>query len=533
MKRILVVDDERPVVDGILHIVKRDLADEFEIVGTASTGREAIDRASTLGPDIILLDVRMPGLSGLDAVRELRRRGSEAVFILVTAYERFDIALEAVELGVLDYLLKPVTREMLARSLRAAAAFVDRRGELEHREIEHKEREERLHAFVETAFLHAIVLGEKIGPQLEKYRKALALEEEVFLAVAIAFRSTEGSTQVEEAAAMHERIRETLRYKSRALVGPLFRKMCIVIIPLKEEAEALAAEAELREILSQALETKVGRGPLRLGFGRVADGDELHEAWNEALLDLWGEGARSEIQRGSPRGHKGGIDAVDKDHEDYADHEAYSAAIVEGSAESAREALERIVLSLRYRTGLTMAERFRLASLFGGAYRSLEKRKALGTDQANEEFDMRDLLEVADGPDMELALRARHERVAEWLRLMPRHSVAVAGAIAFVRDNFGGSITLELAADAVGLSPNRLSRLFVEETGKGFSDYLIQFRIERAKAMLLLPEASIKQVSVACGYPDPNYFSRLFKKVTGLTPTAFSSGTMEAKNEAQ
>jgi len=122
VKRILVVDDERPVVDGIALIVGRDLAADFEVVGTASSGKEAIERAPALTPDIVLMDVRMPGISGLDAIRELRRRGSDAAFVLVTAYERFDIAREAVELGVLGYLLKPVARDDLNAEAAHAAA---------------------------------------------------------------------------------------------------------------------------------------------------------------------------------------------------------------------------------------------------------------------------------------------------------------------------------------------------------------------------------------------------------------------------
>lgn len=184
MKRVLVADDERPLVETILRIVRRDLSSEFEIVGTASSGREAIERADSLSPDIVLMDVRMPGLSGLDAVRELRRRGSEAVFILVTAYERFDIAREAVELGVQDYLLKPVSKEALAQSLRSASALIERRDEFERREIEYREREERMRIFVETAFLHALALGESLGPQLQSYRQALSLEEPLALAAA-------------------------------------------------------------------------------------------------------------------------------------------------------------------------------------------------------------------------------------------------------------------------------------------------------------------------------------------------------------
>ncbi|MEI6389013.1 MAG: response regulator, partial [Spirochaetota bacterium] len=113
MKRVMVVDDERPVVEGIVLMVQRDLGEEFAVVGSASSGREALERFGDLAPDIVLMDVSMPGISGLEAIRELRRRSSNAAFILVTAYERFDIAREAVELGLGGYLLKPVSRETL------------------------------------------------------------------------------------------------------------------------------------------------------------------------------------------------------------------------------------------------------------------------------------------------------------------------------------------------------------------------------------------------------------------------------------
>jgi two-component system response regulator YesN len=103
--------------------------------------------------------------------------------------------------------------------------------------------------------------------------------------------------------------------------------------------------------------------------------------------------------------------------------------------------------------------------------------------------------------------------------------------MAFIRENYGKQVSLELAADSVGLSPNRLSRLLVEESGRGFSDLLIEYRIEKAKELLREPGASIKQVSAACGYPDPNYFSRLFKKVTGSTPSSFPNGSSEAHDE--
>jgi two-component system, response regulator YesN len=222
MTRILVADDERPVVESISYLVRRDLGEEFEVVGSASSGREAIEKAAALAPDIIIMDVRMPGISGLEAIREIRRRGSLSAFILITAYERFDIAREAVELGVLDYLLKPVSKDALATSLRSAAGLIARRSEIERREMEHREREEGMRGFIETALLQALMLGERSGGEIEKYRSALGLAESEAALMAAAFLPSKAAFDpAAESRAAYEALRDTLRYKTRALVGPL------------------------------------------------------------------------------------------------------------------------------------------------------------------------------------------------------------------------------------------------------------------------------------------------------------------------
>ncbi|MDP3176528.1 MAG: response regulator [Spirochaetaceae bacterium] len=193
MIRILVADDERPVSEGISLIVRRDLSGEFEVAGIAASGREAIEKAVELKPDIVLMDVRMPGISGLDAIREIRKRGLASAFILVTAYERFDIARDAVELGALDYLLKPVSKDTLARALRSAAEEIRSRAEREKREMEHLEREEGQRPFVESAFLLAVMLGERSAAELASYREALGIRGEAAIAAAAAFLPASGA----------------------------------------------------------------------------------------------------------------------------------------------------------------------------------------------------------------------------------------------------------------------------------------------------------------------------------------------------
>lgn len=532
MKRILVVDDERPVVEGISLIVRRELAPEFEVAGSASSGREALEKALALVPDIVLMDVRMPGISGLEAIREIRAKGSEAVFILVTAYERFDIAREAVGLGVLDYLLKPVSRDKLALALRSASAFLDRRRELEQKEIEHREAADRLNAFVEASFLQGIVLGERRGADLALYRQVLRLDEDSAMAVAVAFAPDSATGHPSAASALHARLRETLRYKTRSLAGPLFDGRCLVLLPFHggdagSVRGAEAARGDFLSVLESSYAEELSGGVLRLGFGSARPLEDSSLSWNEAVSDLFSPGGSGTARYAAPSDPAKG--------KPFEADERFLEEALSGTPERAGLALEALLGELRDgpKDGSTGARSglYRVAALLGAILRALARRGLLDPAEAAAMLDMEDLRAAWEGGSFEAAARARLGRVSAVMGRAPRWSQPVARTMAYIRENYGRQVSLELAADSVGLSPNRLSRLLVEESGRGFSDLLIEYRIEKAKELLREPGASIKQVSVACGYADPNYFSRLFKKVTGSTPSSFPNGSSEAHDE--
>lgn len=532
MTRILVADDERPVVDGISHIVRRDLAAEFEVVGSASSGREAVEKAVLLAPDLVLMDVRMPGLTGLDAVRELRSRGSRASVILITAYERFDIAREAVELGVLDYLLKPVSKDALAKSLRSALGIIERKGELERREIEHREREESMRGLAEAAFLEALMLGERSAAEMERYRSALGIAEPFALVAAAAILPSPAAVDPEaDCAALYESFRLTLRYKTRAIVGPRLRGVAALFLPLRDAAEGEDSARALAAVIEQAHPEELARGKLRLGFGGARPFAQAGQSWSEALARMLGSPERPP-ERPGEAGRRAEGAASRLAAESFDDDAAFLESLAAASIEKAGLALERVLSPLRMEASVSLPERHRLASLFGQAVRELRRRDALSGAAAEAAMDLSDLLSASSGIELELASRSRFSALATAAQAGPRRQTPLDAAIERIKEDFGRPLTLDLMAGELGISSARLSRLFVEGTGRGFSDFLIEYRIERAKEMLLEPEAAIKQVAAACGYPDPNYFSRLFKKVTGLTPSAFSSGTMEASNES-
>ncbi len=120
MIRLLIADDHPVVRDGLRGMF--EAAGDFDVVAEASDGREAVDRAAVLDPDVVLMDLRMPVLDGVAAIRELRNRGVQARILVLTTYDTDGDVLSAIEAGAIGYLLKDAPAGELLRGARAAAS---------------------------------------------------------------------------------------------------------------------------------------------------------------------------------------------------------------------------------------------------------------------------------------------------------------------------------------------------------------------------------------------------------------------------
>jgi DNA-binding NarL/FixJ family response regulator len=116
--RVLIVDDHPVVRDGLRGMFDR--CDDVAVVGEAADGREAVDRALALGPDVILMDLRMPGTDGVTAIRDLAARGVASKVLVLTTYDTDSDVLPAIEAGASGYLLKDASPAELERAIRTA-----------------------------------------------------------------------------------------------------------------------------------------------------------------------------------------------------------------------------------------------------------------------------------------------------------------------------------------------------------------------------------------------------------------------------
>jgi two-component system response regulator YesN len=117
MYKLLIADDE-PIERSTLALIISRSFDNIEVVGEASNGREAIAKTQELKPDIIVMDIKMPGINGVEAAKAIKALNCHIKVIIVTAYDYYDYVIESMKIGIDDFLLKPVLREDLETSLK-------------------------------------------------------------------------------------------------------------------------------------------------------------------------------------------------------------------------------------------------------------------------------------------------------------------------------------------------------------------------------------------------------------------------------
>ena len=119
MYKILLADDEGIVLEALTFIIQKNFPDTF-IIETAKTGRNVIELAERFRPDIAFMDIQMPGINGIEAMKEIRATNPNTVFIILSAHDKFDYAKEAINIGVLEYINKPMEQTEIITIIKKA-----------------------------------------------------------------------------------------------------------------------------------------------------------------------------------------------------------------------------------------------------------------------------------------------------------------------------------------------------------------------------------------------------------------------------
>ena len=157
MYRILLADDEGIMLESLKKIIESEYGNECEI-HCAKSGRAVVETAQAYPPDICFMDIQMPGISGIQAIREIKKFNSSAVFVIITAYDKFNYAKEAVSLGVEEFLTKPVNKKVILETCAKMMAKVDQTRQKRSDDLRIREKLETVVPMIESGYINNILL---------------------------------------------------------------------------------------------------------------------------------------------------------------------------------------------------------------------------------------------------------------------------------------------------------------------------------------------------------------------------------------
>lgn len=502
--KIFLVDDEQPVLDGLSLTIKKRF-NNLTVCGTARNGKDALLQIPLCKPDLVLMDVRMPGISGLETVRELKKVAPNVLPILLTAYERFDIAKEAFELGVFDYLLKPVSQDTLVACLENAINKIEERSLIEDKSVKTENKLLLHEKLLEDAFFLCMSSKEKANQLAEEYLRALNYTEEKGLFIGFKYSCNqandgEENNEVQSVTEISEYLKSVLSYKTDCLVSVYETDTIIAFVPLaKSETEKSLYDFVKK---NSSLDRKWLTNIL---VGKEKTMNTLYEDFNELLLAVNSSQEKKVV--------------------------LLSEAVPISTDSSNTPLLEKLINAAEEKNELAFFESL------SSAYKRIK-------DFSKCDYDVQSfltacqiscylILETIDTREPFKALFFSQNISYEYLHSYFKQlflergnrgttSKIVNAAIKYLEENYMKQISLEETADYLKISPAHLSRLFAQNKQVSFIDWLTEMRISKAKRLLLSGTKNIKEISNAVGYSDPNYFSRLFKKITGKTPSEYS-----------
>lgn len=533
MYKIMIGDDEGIVIDALTFIIDRHFGDDC-IIESAKTGRSVIELAETFRPDIAFMDIQMPGINGIEAMKEIRESNPNTIFIVLSAYDKFDYAREALGIGALDYLNKPIRQDVIVDIMKRAMQKVDAEREKRSRDLMAREKLESVAPIIESGLIYSVLFQENYADDTDKFKHLLGIDtDKGFMMVIECGESVEGSHLINTVGASvrlqpnYKALREIVKDHFSCVVGSMMANMVIVFIPCEESYADSGEEYTGRIQVIEAARNMVRElkkrldAQFRVGIGSVQRIDEAALSYTEAVNSLRLSTGSVAHVKDLPIGCDYEPDypiETERALLDKTEQGDVSGALIQAGhffdwmTESYPDAVMDI--KLKALEMVLWAEQISYKS-GGRTYQFKARHDYLPA-----------IIEMKDYEELRTWFIGKIQEAARNIATKKEKSSGsiVARAKEYIKAHFGKDISLDDVSREVNISPYYFSKLFKEETGENFIEYVTSVRMEKAKGLLSSSDKSMKEIGLEIGYADPNYFSRTFKKNVGVTPTEYKEG---------
>ncbi|WP_173472643.1 response regulator [Eubacterium ruminantium] len=532
MYKILIADDESIVIDALKYIIENNFPDKC-MIECANTGRKVIEQAEYFRPDIVFMDIQMPGINGIEAMREIRKTNDSIIFIVVSAFVKFDYAKDAIDIGVLDYINKPIDKDEIISILDKAMKKVDLTKTKRSEELSNKEKLEIVTPIIENGFIYSLIYQNHSEDELSNFRTLLSIDEDAGYMMALQFGDMDSKGHMENAIGTtvrlqkeYSRIKDAVKTFFKCCVGAMMGNMILVFVP-KNVPES-AQEYEIRiEIINNARKMtrelrRMFDAWFRVGIGTIHRLESLVESYNEAVRSLAFNSSDSVV-------HVNDMSILRNYETDYpVDTEnALFKSIEEGNVNRATfyskaffdwmmEKHDQNVMDIK----LKVLELVLRAEKIGFDSGSMIYRFNMRSEYLDDIMKIQIMTQLYDWFLAKITgvcnniLTKREENTVDIIK----------NAQTYIEKNYSKDLILDDVSKELKISPYYFSKLFKKRTGSTFIEYVTAVRIEKSKELLRNTSKSMKEICIEVGYADANYFSRTFKKNVGVTPSEYKEG---------
>ncbi len=513
MFKLLIIEDE-PVERETLKLMLDNNCGEMFQIETAENGFKALERAEKWLPDIAMVDINMPGMNGLDTIRALKKKNAQMRFLILSSYNRFEYAQEAVKLGVEDFILKPAKVGTLKAALEAAA---------EKLEMVKKDREdnsflqqkiEEVRPLVESECIYALI-GEKTEKEIKSSMDFLGYEVKSGFCFVIEFK--------DRPRFILYKVRQALTEVGLKCLGEQFHNIIVFFVLSEKELE----ERKTREVgnFVTMLLKETGIKGTRVGVGQMErDLYNFYLSYRQALAVMK---QREEPWKKSIYLHDKENDRNEKELS-YHIIENLVEALKKTDEEAMRNSLKQMCTEFIMKTEVLSYARNQIYRILLIVLEQIKKNDISFENIFEPPFSLEEVLEVTNRKELELyaALWLNHLMQAMYKYKKINNHFLIEQALQYIEEHYGENIMLDDIASYLEVSSFYLSKLFKKATGRNFTDLLAEKRVEKAKT-LLRSQMSVKEITFAVGFNSQNYFTKVFKKYCGITPTEYKNKTEE------
>lgn len=495
--KVVIVEDNPTTVLSLVKTIDWDVM-KCEVAGTAGDGESGGVMIRQLKPDIVLTDIRMPVKSGLDMIADVREDVPDCRFVIITGYDEFQYASQAIKLGVFDYLLKPIDNEEVMRTVRRAAAVT-------RRQMENDVALEQAENLKMRAQLLTLLTNDsQRGQGVHELLAGAGLQFHTYYIMAL--------QQTEEryfSQAVLNRVEAVLTRRRMRTVTLLLYDLAVIFVPRGDDGKGWHEEAT--ELAYDLFDELVN--PVRIGVSGLGQSSHaIRQAYLQARRALWEAALR-----------KGNHACVF--YEDQGDGPVGQEHI----ADTQRQ-IDELIARAELTDGFAAEAARALAEQSGRQYSNLRAMMFLYTTglrrrfglSADEELDavMSGIWFVSTEEDVRLCLKELNEAFLRRMD-MPKQSLLTRNALQYINLHAIEGIQLNDVADKLCVSANYLSALIRKETGVTFHEHMLEARMNVARSMLADPRILVEEVARAVGYGNYISFYNAFKRIEHMTPTEY------------